>query len=131
MPVLDTSVLLEALDGSTARCEQARRALAKARPLWVPAATLVEGLQILRQRARAVGVDGNVVSREALAYIRSHHGYRMPPAPSEPSVSALFLGDSTLSYADCLIVQTAVEAGDELLTYDMNQKRAFRRAKAS
>lgn len=129
MAVVDTSVLVAAFDDEHPRHRAARAALAKQAAVVVHGGILEELTRVMRRAANQAGLDGNQVARAVLATLRASPGYRLAADYDEAATAQRFAENPPLSYVDAWGIEVAHATGQELLTFDRDQERAWKAAR--
>jgi len=119
MWVADTSWLYALFRGDDAHHATARREAAEPVPVFINPATLVEFLDLLRERS------GHAESLAALAALMATPTVRLV-GPSKPAMMArVVAAHSRLSWQDAAAICTALDEGAGLRTFDKTQRKAF------
>lgn len=129
MPVPDTSVLAALFDADHPRHTEARRLVGAPGVLHVSGGVVAELTTLLRRRANDVGLDGNRVAREALEQLEKLGGFRLATDYDTEAASRLYRDNAALSYVDAWGIALAVGLGEELLTLDERQRKAYQEAR--
>lgn len=131
MPVLDTSLLVALLNADDPLHGKARGDVAGLRGASIPYPVLVELVQVVeyRVRQRLGAPAGRRAAREAFVAIDGSASFAVELPRGLPEAARLFLADKRLSLVDAVGVAHAIEAEEDLMTYDKHQARAFRNAR--
>lgn len=119
--VVDTSVLIAALNEDDVHHERAMEALADNDPLQLPAEILVETVDLVAYR------HGKGAAVKAAALIRALPHVRMAEKPDIDAVLAVHREHKALSLADAVVVQTCRALGCRPLTFDKALAKAASR----
>ncbi|MGH2669845.1 MAG: PIN domain-containing protein [bacterium] len=130
MPVPDTSILVPLFDADHPHHARARRAVGAPGPLHVSGGVLAELTTVLRRRGSDVGLDGELIAREALERLEALQGYRHASEYDAVAVSRLYRTHSGLSYVDAWGIALALGMDEQLLTLDARQRAVYRRERA-
>lgn len=129
MAVVDTSVLVPLFDNRHAQHAKAVARLADVTDLGVVAPSLQELASVLRREGKARGLDGGQIARQAVARLRAQPRFQDKGAGVAAAACGRFVASPGLSLADCWAIEAALADGDELVTFDANQAKAWQAAK--
>lgn len=119
MWVADTSWLYALVDGEDAHHAKARKEAEEPSPLVVNPATLVEFLDLVRDKR------GHAASQAALEGLIRFPSIRFS-GPAKPAAMARVVSSHvTLTWQDAAAICTALDEGAGLRTFDKDQKKAF------
>lgn len=129
MKICDTSwlyALMDLEDDHHADAVEQARATSEVAIPWV---AMLETLQVVRYRARKLGGDVASLKAERTARKNLENIPGLTRLDSMPAQRAAEVHDRHpgLSYADAIIVATALASNGDLLSYDAQQQDALRR----
>lgn len=133
MKICDTSWLYALLDLEDEHHDDAVTRARQASEVAVPWVALLETLQVVRYRARKLGGDAASLKAERTARKSLESIPGLTRVDTIPAQRAAEVHDRhpNLSFADAIIVATALASDDELLSYDADQQEALRRERKS
>lgn len=131
MPVLDTSVLVAFFNADDPLHERARAHLAGLAGATIPHPVLVELVQVIEHRVRkGLGSrPARKAARDVYRAIEASPALAVEPPRGLARAGSLFLSDERLSLVDAVVIAHALEAGDDIVTYDRKQAGAFQAAR--